>query len=236
MWWSKKGAESGDGLCERRSASRPPQLVRKPRLKARSILVGVAGGSGSGKSTVVARILEALGSSNIHCLHADAYYRDFSDLPPAERDRINFDHPEALDLPLLIEHLDRLAGGEDVLSPVYDFATHTRTVATRRVEATRIVIVDGILALAEPELRKRFDVKLYVDTDADVRFIRRLQRDVADRGRTVESVIDQYMETVRPMHLEFVEPSKRYADVIVPTGGENEVATGMVVAHLRSLL
>ena len=202
----------------------------------RSVLVGIAGGSGSGKSTVVTRIVDALGSDVTRYLHADAYYRDFTDLALEQRNHINFDHPDALDLPLLVEHLDQLAAGTAVLSPVYDFATHRRTSRTRPVEATPIVIIDGILALAEPDLRRRFDVKIYVDTDADVRFIRRLQRDISERGRTVESVINQYLSTVRPMHLEFVEPSKRYADIIVPEGGRNEVAIGMVVSHLKALL
>jgi len=202
----------------------------------RSVLVGIAGGSGSGKSTVVTRIIEALGRDAVRYMHADAYYRDFTDLAQEQRNHINFDHPDALDLPLLVEHLDQLAAGNTVLAPVYDFATHRRTSQTRKIEAMPLIIIDGILALAEPELRSRFDVKIYVDTDADVRFIRRLQRDISERGRTVESVIDQYLTTVRPMHLEFVEPSKRYADIIVPEGGRNEVAIRMVVSHLKSLL
>ncbi|MCA9738065.1 MAG: uridine kinase [Gemmatimonadetes bacterium] len=200
------------------------------------VLIGTAGGSGSGKSTVVGRILDVLGPGRVGIVHADAYYRDYGHLSPDERSLVNFDHPDALDLPLLLAHVDALREGHGVDVPIYDFATHTRTGATRRIEPTPVVIVDGILVLAEPELRRRLDIKIFVDTDADVRFIRRLERDVAERGRTVESVIRQYLDTVRPMHLEFVEPSKRWADVIIPTGGENEVAIEMVVARLRWLL
>ncbi|MEZ4417541.1 MAG: uridine kinase [Gemmatimonadota bacterium] len=200
------------------------------------VLIGTAGGSGSGKSTVVDRIAQVLGPSRVGCLHADAYYRDFGHLSLDDRALVNFDHPEALDLPLLLRHVDALKRGEGVEEPVYDFATHTRTERTRLLHPTPVVIVDGILILAEPTLRERLDIKIFVDTDADVRFIRRLERDVAERGRTVESVIRQYLDSVRPMHLEFVEPSKRWADVIIPVGGENEVAIEMVVARLRYLL
>ena len=157
-------------------------------------------------------------------------------VPPEERVRVNFDHPDSLETELLIEHLKRLRVGEPVEIPVYDFTTHTRTERTRRVEPAPVILVEGILVFAEPALRELFDVKLYVDTDADIRLIRRIRRDVQERGRTVESVIEQYLRTVRPMHLEFVEPSKRYADVIIPEGGFNEVAVEMVAARIRGLL
>ncbi len=202
----------------------------------RVIIIGVAGGTGSGKTTVAQAILRRVGAKHIAYIPHDAYYRDLSHLPPEERSRVNFDHPDALETELLIEHLKALRAGRPVEIPVYDFTTHTRKKETRRVEPQRVILVEGILVFAEPALRELFDVKIYVDTDADIRFIRRLRRDVAERGRTVESVIEQYLRTVRPMHLEFVEPSKRYADVIIPEGGFNEVALDMVVARIERLL
>ena len=207
-------------------------------MRGEPVVLGVAGGSGAGKTTVVRRIVEGVEAEGgeVVVIHHDAYYRDFSHLPPEERDRVNFDHPDALENDLLARHLDRLREGRSVRAPSYDFATRTREEAARRVPATPVVIVEGILILAEPEVRRRLDVKIYVDTDADLRFIRRLRRDLQERGRTLESVIDQYTETVRPMHLEFVEPSKRYADLILPLGGENDVAIETLAARLRSVL
>lgn len=202
----------------------------------RPVIVGVAGGSGSGKSTVVRRIVEGMGGRPPAVLRHDAYYRDLSHLAPDERDRVNFDHPDALETPLLIEHLRTLQAGRAVEVPIYDFTTHTRTARTTPVPASSVVLLDGILVLAEPGLRDLMDIKVFVDTDADVRFIRRLERDLEHRGRTVESVVEQYRRTVRPMHLEFVEPSKRYADVIVPEGGENRVAVEMLVTRLSRFL
>ena len=202
----------------------------------RPIVIGVAGGTGSGKTTVTNRILEHVGTEHITYIPHDAYYRDLSHLPPHLRTRVNFDHPNALETELLIEHLKALRAGRAVEIPSYDFTTHTRTQQTQRVEIAPVVIVEGILVFVEPELRELFDVKLYVDTDADVRFIRRLRRDVEERGRSVESVCEQYLSTVRPMHLEFVEPSKRYADVIIPEGGFNMVAIEMVAARIRGML
>ncbi len=199
------------------------------------ITIGVAGGTGSGKTTVARRILEHVGFEHIAYLAQDAYYRDLGELPLAERTRFNFDHPDSLDNDLLIEHLRRLQAGEPVEVPIYDFREYTRTAATRHVDPQPVILVEGILIFADSRLRSLMDVKIYVDTDADIRFIRRLQRDVADRGRSPESVIKQYLETVRPMHLEFVEPTKRYADVIIPEGGFNEVAIEMVAARLRAL-
>ena len=201
-----------------------------------SLVVGVAGGTGSGKTTVVQRIVDSLAPGPVARLHHDSYYRDLGHLAPEARDRVNFDHPDALESDLLARHLDRLREGRSVRVPVYDFATHTRRAEPRRVAATPVVIVEGILLLAEPEVRRRLDVKIYVDTDADLRFIRRLRRDLEERGRTLEAVIRQYTETVRPMHLEFVEPSKRYADLILPMGGRNDVAIEMLSARLRSVL
>ncbi len=200
------------------------------------VIIGVAGGTGSGKTTVARRILERVGAEHVAYIPHDAYYRDLSHLPPALRSQVNFDHPDSLETELLIEHLKQLKAGKPVEIPVYDFTTHTRTAETRRVGPAPVILVEGILVFAEPALRELFDVKLYVDTDADIRIIRRLQRDVQERGRTLDSVIQQYLTTVRPMHLEFVEPSKRYADVIIPEGGFNEVAVEMVAARIRGLL
>ena len=200
------------------------------------IIIGVAGGTGSGKTTVASRILERVGAEHITYIAHDAYYRDLGHLPERLRAQVNFDHPDALETELLIEHLKKLRAGEPVEIPIYDFTTHTRTERTRDVEVAPVVIVEGILVFVEAELRKLFDVKIYIDTDADVRFIRRLRRDIEERDRSVESVCEQYLSTVRPMHLEFVEPSKRYADVIIPEGGFNEVAIEMVAARIRGLL
>ena len=202
----------------------------------RPILVGVAGGTGSGKTTVANEILRRVGTEHIACIPHDAYYRDLSHLPQHRRPQVNFDHPDSLETELLIEHLKIMRAGRTVQVPLYDFTTHTRTQQTRHVEVAPVVLIEGILVFVEQELRELFDVKLYVDTDADVRFIRRLRRDVEERGRSVESVCEQYLSTVRPMHLEFVEPSKRYADVIIPEGGFNEVAIEMVAARIRVML
>ena len=202
----------------------------------RPIVIGVAGGTGSGKTTVANEILQRVGAEHITYIPHNAYYRDLSHLPPRQRDQVNYDHPNALETGLLIEHLKELRAGRAVEIPVYDFTTHTRAQHTRRVEPAPVILVEGILVFAEPELRKLFDVRLYVDTDADVRFIRRLRRDMEERGRSAESVCEQYLSTVRPMHLEFVEPSKRYANVIIPEGGFNEVAIEMVAARIRGML
>lgn len=200
------------------------------------VLIGVAGGTGSGKTTVAHEILKRAGTNQISLIQHDAYYKDLSDLPPAQRAMQNFDHPDALDNELLIAHLQELKAGRAVEIPVYDFTTHSRTAETRHVESYRVLLLEGILIFADVALRRLMDVKIYVDTDPDIRFIRRLERDIAERGRTMESVIRQYLGTVRPMHQEFVEPSKRYADVIIPEGGFNEVAIEMVAARIRSLL
>lgn len=200
------------------------------------IVIGVAGGTGSGKTTVASRILDRVGTEHITYIAHDAYYRDLSHLPERLRAQVNFDHPDALETELLVEHLKQLREGHPVEIPIYDFTAHVRTERKRQIDVAPVVIVEGILVFVEPELRRLFDVKIYIDTDADVRFIRRLRRDIEERGRSVESVCEQYLSTVRPMHLEFVEPSKRYADVIIPEGGFNEVAIEMVAARITGLL
>lgn len=201
----------------------------------RPVTIGVAGGTGSGKTTISNAILSRAGTQNIAYLPHDIYYKDIGDIPLDHNVR-NFDHPDALDTHILIENITQLQRGEATEVPIYDFRDHHRKPETRRVEPQPIILVEGILIFAEPELRQLFDVKIFVDTDADVRFIRRLKRDIAERGRTMESVMEQYLKTVRPMHLEFVEPSKRYADVIIPEGGFNTVAMDMVADRIRTML
>jgi uridine kinase len=200
------------------------------------LVIGIAGGSGSGKTTIAHEILSRVGESRIAFFPHDAYYRDISHLSLSKRAEVNFDHPDSLETELLIDHIEKIKVGNPIELPVYDFKTHSRTDNTIRIEHQPIVIVEGILIFAEQELRDLFDVKIFVDTDPDIRFIRRMQRDIDERGRTVTSVIERYMNTVRPMHMEFVEPSKRYADVIIPEGGFNIVALDMVVARIEELL
>lgn len=200
------------------------------------LVIGLAGGTGSGKTTVANVILQRVGPERIAYVPHDAYYRNFSDLPPAQGDIINWDHPNSLATDLMVEQVGLLKAGRAIELPVYDFTTHSRTADTLHIEPQPIIVVEGILIFADARLRELFDMKIFVDTDADLRFIRRLRRDIAERGRTAESVIRQYLATVRPMHLEFVEPSKRYADIIVPEGGRNEVAMEMIVARLEVLL
>ncbi len=200
------------------------------------LVIGIAGGSGSGKTTVAQIILQRVGPDRIAFLQHDAYYKDLSGLPPAQRAEVNFDHPNSLETELLIRHIEQLKSGQPVEVPIYDFSTHSRTNQTFTVQPRPVILVEGILIFAEKALRELFDVKIFVDTDSDIRFIRRLQRDIAERGRTVDSVIKQYLATVRPMHMEFVEPSKRYADVIIPEGGHNTAALDMVVARIEALL
>jgi len=200
------------------------------------LIIGIAGGSGSGKTTVAQQILKRVGSHRIAYLPHDAYYKDLSGLPPIQKAEVNFDHPNSLETELLIQHVKQLRAGNPVELPVYDFATDSRTEKTIPITPHRVIVVEGILIFAEPELRPLFDLKIFVDTDSDLRFIRRLQRDISERGRTPESVINQYIQTVRPMHLEFVEPSKRYADVIIPEGGFNTAAMDMVTARIAEML
>jgi uridine kinase len=200
------------------------------------VTIGVAGGSGSGKTTVSNAILERVGTEHIAYLEHDAYYKDLRDLPFPHTDIINFDHPDSLETSLLIEHIQQLKRGQPAEVPIYDFTNSRRTGEVKTVEPQPIILVEGILIFAEPDLRKLFDVRIFVDTAPDIRFIRRLRRDITERGRTVESVIEQYLHSVRPMHLDFVEPSKRYADVIIPEGGYNLVAIEMVAARVRNML
>ena len=201
----------------------------------KQMIMGIAGGTGSGKTLVARSIGEALGG-RIAMLGLDAYYLDRASLPLEERAKINYDHPDAFDCALITEHIRALERGEAVDTPVYDYARHIRSSDTMRVEPAPVIMVEGILVLAIPALRELLNVRIFVDTDADVRFIRRLSRDIRERGRDVESVIQQYMSVVRLMHLEFVEPSKRYADIIVPEGGYNHIAIDFIVTKLRSLI
>ena len=200
------------------------------------LVIGIAGGSGSGKTTVAQEILQRVGPERIAFLQHDSYYKDLSGLPPAQRAEVNFDHPHSLETDLLIQHIASLRDGKVVEVPIYDFSTHSRTGQTYPVQPRRVILVEGILIFTEDTLREMFDVKIFVDTDSDIRFIRRLERDITERKRTTESVIKQYQSTVRPMHMEFVEPSKRYADVIIPEGGHNTAALDMVTARVEALL
>jgi uridine kinase len=200
------------------------------------LIIGIAGGSGSGKTTVAQEILNRVGPERIAYLPHDAYYKDLSGLPPVQKADVNFDHPNSLETELLIEHVKLLKSGQPVELPIYDFSTHSRTTRSIPIFPHRVIIVEGILIYAEPALRPLFDIKIFVDTDSDLRFIRRLQRDITERGRTPDSVIKQYLKTVRPMHLEFVESSKRYADIIIPEGGHNAAALDMVVARIEEML
>jgi uridine kinase len=205
-------------------------------LKFKPCVLGVAGGTGSGKTTVARSIVDAVGADRITLIEQDSYYRDVDWRSEGELLHHNFDHPSALDNELLVSHLAALKAGHPVEVPIYDFVRHRRTARTKRVAPQPVIVLEGILLFVEPSLRDLLDFKVYVDTDADLRLIRRLGRDMAERGRTVQDVLRQYLETVRPMHLEFVEPSKRYADIIIPEGGENRVALEMVVAHVQQLL
>ena len=200
------------------------------------LVIGIAGGSGSGKTTVAQEILQRVGPDRIAYIQHDSYYKDLTGLPPAQRAEVNFDHPNSLETELLISHIEQLKAGRSIEVPIYDFSTHSRTDKSFKVNPRGVIVVEGILIFVDVALRSMFDVKIFVDTDADIRLIRRMQRDITERGRTAQSVIKQYQATVRPMHLEFVEPSKRYADVIIPEGGFNTAALDMVVARIESLL
>lgn len=221
----------------------PPVIEPLPQLEPvfaaprfNPFLLGVAGGTGSGKTTVARSILESVGRERITLIQQDSYYKDVDWGSDAELLHHNFDHPASIDNDLMVSHLAALKAGHPVEVPIYDFVRHRRTTRTRRVEPQPVILIEGILIFVEPSLRDLLDFKIYVDTDADIRLIRRLGRDMNERGRTVEDVLRQYLETVRPMHLEFVEPSKRWADVIIPEGGENRVALEMVVARVEQLL
>jgi uridine kinase len=201
-----------------------------------SLIIGISGGTGSGKTTVANGILDTVKACEVVFIQQDSYYRNLKDMPLDFRQVANFDHPDAIDNDLLVNHVRKLRAGEPVELPIYDFRTHTRSNETRAVEPKPIVIVEGILIFADPRLLEQLDVKVFVDTPDDIRFIRRLRRDVAERGRTVESVIDQYLATVRPMHMQFIEPSKRYADVIIPEGGHNLVSIDLISGKIRERL
>jgi uridine kinase len=200
-----------------------------------SLFIGIAGGSGSGKTTVAQRVAASLPAANVTILEHDAYYRDRADLSYDERCQLNFDHPDSLETELLVRHLAALRAGQAVDVPVYDFKTHRRSEKRRSQEPTRVVILEGILVFVDTALREQLDIKIYVDTDADIRAFRRIRRDIEQRGRSFESVREQYYRTVRPMHLQFVEPSKRWADVIIPEGGENKVGIDLVIAMIRQV-
>ena len=200
------------------------------------MVIGIAGGSGSGKSTVARKVGEALSRSSVAFLDMDAYYRNFAHLPMEERKRVNWDHPEAFDTALFVAQVKELCADQPVDKPIYDFVTHTRSERTERIEPADVLVLDGILLFVDEQVRGLCDVKVFVDADADIRLIRRLRRDVQKRGRTLDDVIAQYLETVQPMHLQFVEPSKRYADVIVPRGGHNTIAIEMIVAKIQHRL
>lgn len=201
-----------------------------------TILIGIAGGTGSGKTLVARRVLEDLLDEQFAMVQQDSYYKNLSHLPFEERSHQNFDHPDAIDIELLYSHVKALLSGETIQQPVYDFSRHLRVKETHAVGPHPLIVLEGILVLAYPQLRELMDIKLFVDTDADIRLIRRLKRDIRDRGRSLESVLEQYTETVQPMHLEFVEPSKRFADVIIPEGGKNHVAVDLIKTKIQALL
>jgi uridine kinase len=200
------------------------------------LIIGIAGGSGSGKTTVARRVAEALEDASVAFIDMDAYYRNFSHLSADERRHVNWDHPDAFDLDLFVSQMSTLAEGRTIAKPVYDFVQHLRRPDTERVEPTDVIVIDGILLFVDRRVRELCDVKVYVDADADIRLIRRIERDMAERGRPLEEILTQYLTTVRPMHLEFVEPSKRWADVILPQGGHNLIAIEMIVAKIRQRL
>ncbi|MBX3081605.1 MAG: uridine kinase [Anaerolineae bacterium] len=201
----------------------------------RPVTIGVAGGTGSGKTTVSHAIMERVGKDKVVYFPHDSYYLDLDKMPISASEVVNFDHPDSLETSLMVEHIKQLQRGEPADIPIYDFSTHSRRPDTQHIEPRPIILIEGILIFVEPALRDLCDVRVFVDIDADIRFIRRLKRDIVERGRSVESVIHQYLESVRPMHLEFVEPSKRYAHVIIPEGGYNAVAIDLVTDHVRRL-
>lgn len=218
------------------ASDHPPAASAGAQPTTHPLVIGVAGGSGSGKTTVSRAILERVGRERIVFLQHDSYYHDLSHLPLDQRRKVNFDHPDAFDNELFIAHVDALIRGEAVEVPTYDFASYTRGVETIAIAPQPVVLIEGILIFADAALRERMEIKLFVDAESDLRIIRRIRRDLTERGRTIDSVIEQYLKTVRPMHLDFVEPSKRYADIIIPRGGLNAIAIDMVVARIERLL
>ncbi len=208
-------------------------MLQVPEVKRDDpVIIGIAGGTGSGKTTVANKLAAAIPDGRCRLIQHDAYYRDRSHLTPKERESINYDHPEALESELLAAHLQRLRNGEAVEIPIYDYVSHTRRVETNRIEPVPVIIVEGILIFVETTLRDQLDIKLFVDTDADIRLLRRIQRDLEERGRTFQSVHEQYFSSVRPMHRQYVEPSKQWADLIIPEGGENEIALDIILGKL----
>lgn len=205
-------------------------------MAEKGILIGIAGGSGSGKTLVARRIIREISSQDVILIEQDSYYKDLSHLSPEERSAQNFDHPSALDTDLFVSQVRDLIAGKPIQQPIYDFTTHTRKKETQLIGTHHIIVLEGILILDSPRLRQMMDIKVFVDTSADIRLLRRLRRDVTERGRTVESVLEQYESTVRPMHLQFVEPSKRFADIIIPEGGHNRVAIDLLKTKIESLL
>jgi uridine kinase len=218
-------------MTQAAATSHEPGATTPPPRRA--LTIGIAGGSGSGKSTVARNVAAALGATSVAFIDMDAYYNNYAHLPADERRRMNWDHPDAFDWELLVAQLRRLACGEPIDKPIYDFVTHTRRSETTTVEPADVIVIDGILLFADERVRDLCDVKVFVDADADIRLIRRIRRDMNKRGRPLEEILDQYVTTVQPMHLQFVEPSKRYADVIVPRGGHNQVAIEMIVAKIQ---
>jgi uridine kinase len=218
------------------SKERTISSLNFPSLDSRPLIIGICGGTGSGKTTITRRIIEALTETSVIVLQQDNYYRDYPELSFEERVKVNFDHPDSMDTLLLAEDVRRLRAGQSIERPTYDFANFQRLRGTVRIEPRPAIIVEGILIFESKPLRELMDIKIFVDTDADLRFIRRLVRDLRERGRTMEMVVEQYMNTVRPMHMEFVEPSKRYADVIIPEGGYNDVGIDLVIQKIRSLV
>ncbi len=222
--------------------SKPATPGRRPKARdhrartSRPVIIGISGGTGSGKTTVATQVAGALIDESVMILHHDSYYQDRAGIPHSELARHNFDHPEAFDTALFVEHLRRLLAGKAIEKPIYDFKTHKRQKKTERVNPAHVILVEGILVLENQALREMMDIRIYVEADDDERFIRRLRRDIAERGRTVESAIEQYMRTVKPMHLEFVAPSKRYADIIIPGGGYNTIAVDLLVTKIRDIL
>jgi uridine kinase len=200
------------------------------------MIIGISGGTGSGKTTVAQKIIDSVGAENVVYLQHDAYYRNLGDMPLDLRHKVNFDHPDAFDTDLMINHIEALGAGESIEQPIYDYVTHSRKPETLHVEPRPVILIEGILVFVNSDMRRLMDMKIFVDCDADIRFIRRLDRDVHERGRSVESIIAQYTTTVRPMHLQFVEPSKRYADIIIPEGGHNEIGIDLIIGKVRSIL
>lgn len=205
-------------------------------MKNNTIIIGIAGATASGKSLLANTIVNELGSDQVVVISEDAYYKDHSDIPFKERERINYDHPAAFDHALLAKQLQQLQAGSPIEIPIYNYTLHTREQSTRTVGKHTIIVLEGILLFTEPKLRKMMDIRIYMDTPLDICLIRRLKRDMLERGRTLDSVLEQYLTTVRPMYLQFTEPSKRYADIIVPRGGENRIAIDMIKAKMRELL